>query len=176
MVLPLLMPSLLPTNISNLLPVGSFVLCCFSFNLLGNMDKALVESTILINLQEFPRSKIEIDQEKQRRLSAEASTSIQNAVDKDQTNLSDISPLTNSLSNTFSTFTEESLLEALEYFQPDEIEDEEAFRSAWDIVVALYGVEATKQAQRSNDPSFNVRSSVVRLLLHFDFLVSGICN
>ena len=66
------------------------------------------------------------------------------------------------------------VLEALEYFQPNEIEDEDAFRSAWDIVVVLYGVEATKQAQRSNDPSFYVRSSVVRLLLHFDFLVSGI--
>ena len=109
------MPLPLPTHKSRLLPVCSFVLCCFTFNLLANMDKALVESTILINLQEFPRSKIERDQENQRRLSAQESTSIQDAVDRDKANLSDITPLTNSLSNTFSTFTGASLLEALEY-------------------------------------------------------------
>lgn len=109
------MPLLLPTHKSRLLPVCSFVLCCFTFNLLANMDKALVESTILINLQEFPRSKIERDQENQRRLSAQESTSIQDAVDKDKAILSDITPLTNSLSNTFSTFTGANLIEALEY-------------------------------------------------------------
>lgn len=70
----------------------------------------------------------------------------------------------------------DEVLKALEYFQPDEIEEEEAFKSAWDIVVVMYGVEATKQAQLSKDPSFYVRSTVVRLLLHFDFLVSGISN
>lgn len=70
----------------------------------------------------------------------------------------------------------DEVLKVLECFQPDEIEEEEAFKSAWDVVVVLYGVEATKQAQRSNDPSFYVRSTVVRLLLHFDFLVSGISN
>ena len=81
------MPLPLPTHKSRLLPVCSFVLCCFTFNLMANMDKALVESTILINLQEFPRSKIERDQENQRRLSAQESTSIQDAVDRDKANL-----------------------------------------------------------------------------------------
>ena len=79
------------------------------------MDKALVESTILINLKEFPRSKVINSPNNQRRLSVAASTSIQDAVVADQSNLSDITPLTNSLSNTFSTLTGDSLLEALEY-------------------------------------------------------------
>ena len=69
------------------------------------MDKALVESTILINLKEFPRSKIVNGQTNQRRLSVGASTSIQDAVDANQSNLPDITPLTISLRSTFSTFT-----------------------------------------------------------------------
>jgi hypothetical protein len=79
------------------------------------MDKALVESTILINLKEFPRSNIVNGQTNQRRLSVGASTSIQDAVDANQSNLPDITPLTISLSNTFSTFTGDNLLEAVEY-------------------------------------------------------------
>jgi hypothetical protein len=79
------------------------------------MDKALVESTILINLKEFPRSKIVNGQTNQRRLSVGASTSIQDAVDANQSNLPDITPLTISLSSTFSTFTGDNLLEAVEY-------------------------------------------------------------
>jgi hypothetical protein len=79
------------------------------------MDKTLVESTILVNLQEFPRSKVSNSSQNQRRLSLQENTSIQDAVDTDQTNLSDITPLTNSLSTTFSTFAGESLLEAVEY-------------------------------------------------------------
>ena len=109
------MPTSLPFRITSLFPFVSFVLCCFSCNLLANMDKALVESTILINLKEFPRSKVINSPNNQRRLSVAASTSIQDAVVADQSNLSDITPLTNSLSNTFSTLTGDSLLEALEY-------------------------------------------------------------
>lgn len=82
--------------------------------------------------------------------------------------------------NTIEVFADESMggnediLKLLEVFQPSETEDEDAFKSAWDLVVLMYGVEATKQAQQNRDINFNVRSFVVRLLLHYDFLVAGI--
>jgi len=60
------------------------------------------------------------------------------------------------------------------YFQPDQVEEEEAFKSCWDIVMELYGREATKHAVQSGDRSWVVRSGIVRLLLHFDFLTDGL--
>ncbi len=79
------------------------------------MNKALVESTILINLQEIRGTKINSTKKNQRRLSQGASTSIQNAVEQSKALLPDLLPLTNSLTNTFSNLGNESLLEAVEF-------------------------------------------------------------
>jgi len=62
-------------------------------------------------------------------------------------------------------------LSLLEKLQPDPLENEEDFKSCWDIVVELYGRESTKAAQQRGGNSWDIRSSVVRLLLHYDFLV-----
>ncbi len=73
-------------------------------------------------------------------------------------------------------FTEEytRILDLLEKLHPDPFEEEDAFKSCWDILLEIYGREATKYAQKSGDVQFQFRSSVVRLLLHFDFLTEGI--
>jgi len=65
-------------------------------------------------------------------------------------------------------------LELLEKLQPDPIENEDDFRSCWDILMAIYGIEATKIAQKTDDVEFKFRSGVVRLLLHYDFLTEGV--
>jgi hypothetical protein len=62
-------------------------------------------------------------------------------------------------------------LKLLETLHPDPQEDEDAFKSCWDLVVELYGKEATKVAERNGDIDWKVRCSVVRLLIHFDFLI-----
>ena len=62
----------------------------------------------------------------------------------------------------------------LERFQPDREEEEEAFKSCWDLVLELYGREATKMSEQSGDTSWKVRSGIVRLLIHFDFLAEWI--
>jgi hypothetical protein len=79
------------------------------------IDKALVESAILINLQEFPSSTDNIRNTNQRRLSGNAGTSIQGIIDLNRSSLPEIDPLTSSLTSTFSSFPNENLLEALEY-------------------------------------------------------------
>jgi len=62
----------------------------------------------------------------------------------------------------------------LEKFQPDREEDEDAFKSCWDLVMELYGREATRMAEQSGDRSWKVRSGIVRLLIHYDFLNDGL--
>ena len=99
----------------------SINLLLFSLFYCGNtcigatIDKALVESAILINLQEFPSSTDNIRNKNQRRLSGNAGTSIQGIIDLNRSSLPEIDPLTNSLTSTFSSFPNENLLEAVEY-------------------------------------------------------------
>ena len=81
----------------------------------ATIDKALVESAILINLQEFPSSTDNIRNTNQRRLSVNAGTSIQGIIDLNRSSLPEIDPLTSSLTSTFSSFPNENLLEAVEY-------------------------------------------------------------
>ena len=68
----------------------------------------------------------------------------------------------------------EKTLELLNKLQPDPVENEDDFRSCWDILVEIYGREATKYAQKTGDVEFKFRSNIVRLLLHYDFLTEGI--
>ena len=62
----------------------------------------------------------------------------------------------------------------LEKLHPDQQEDEDAFKGCWDLIMELYGKEATKMSEQSGDKSWKMRSSVVRLLIHYDFLLDGI--
>lgn len=68
----------------------------------------------------------------------------------------------------------EKTLKLLDTLQPDPVENEDDFRSCWDILVEIYGREATKFAQKSEDIEFKHRSNAVRLLLHYDFLTEGV--
>ena len=90
-------------------------LCCAHLCYGASIDKALVESAILINLQEFHNSNEHKQNTYQRRLSVNAGTSIQGIIDLNRSSLPEITALTNSLSSTFSSFPNESLSEAVEY-------------------------------------------------------------
>lgn len=88
-------------------------LSCFSLTW-ANIDKTLIESSILINLNVFSKSD-STSNAGGRRLSAAASTSIQQSVDANHTSLPEITALTDSLTNTFNSFQNENLLEAAEH-------------------------------------------------------------
>ncbi|MDG1326679.1 MAG: hypothetical protein P8P49_13020 [Opitutales bacterium] len=90
-------------------------LCCAHLCYGASIDKALVESAILINLQEFHNSNEHKQNTYQRRLSVNAGTSIQGIIDLNRSSLPEITALTNSLSSTFSSFPNENLSEAVEY-------------------------------------------------------------
>jgi len=65
----------------------------------------------------------------------------------------------------------------IEQLQPDESEQEDAYKCCWDVVMSLYGEESVKlemEDEGSMTRSWVVRSGVVRLLLHYDFLYVGI--
>lgn len=62
----------------------------------------------------------------------------------------------------------------LENLHPNREEDEDAFKGCWDLVMELYGKESTKISEQSGDKCWKMRSSVVRLLIHYDFLVDGL--
>ena len=53
-------------------------------------------------------------------------------------------------------------------------EDEESFKCGWDLIVELYGREATKISQKSGNPLWNAYADIVRLLIYLDFLSDGI--
>lgn len=83
--------------------------------LYAGIDKALVESTILINLPSLTDGTHSPSISNQRRLSDTATTSIQSVVDLNQSALPDTTALISSLTNTFNSFPDENLSEALEY-------------------------------------------------------------
>lgn len=62
-------------------------------------------------------------------------------------------------------------MDNLDLLQPDQTEDEDAFRSCWDLVMEMYGKESTRIAEQGGAFSWRARSGVVRLLLHFNFLI-----
>ena len=74
------------------------------------------------------------------------------------------------------SITEKALqiFQLLENLQPDPYEDEDAFKSSWDLVRELYGQEATKNAEKNGDLEWNIRCSIVRLLIHYNFLTQDV--
>lgn len=91
-----------------------------------------------------------------------------------------------------------SILEKIEQLLPDPVEDEEAFKSAWDVVIDLYGRESVRvreealqrekeggmvDADGNNGSSleccpenlqWRTLCAVGRVLIHFDFLTKGV--
>ena len=58
---------------------------------------------------------------------------------------------------------------------PDQNEDPDAYQSGWDIIEQLYGMESTRMARKGKEGEvWEIRSDVIRVMLHFDFLGQGI--
>lgn len=86
----------------------------------------------------------------------------------------------------------ESILTQIEQLLPDPIEDEEAYKSSWDVVIDLYGRESVRvneeglqREKESGSSSSDSRLSleglqwrtlcaVGRVLIHYDFLTKGV--
>lgn len=60
----------------------------------------------------------------------------------------------------------------LDILLPDEYDEEDAYKSLWDIVKELHGASAVGMDLR--DPSWCERCAVARLLIHHDFLFRGL--
>lgn len=67
---------------------------------------------------------------------------------------------------------EAEVRDMLDALLPDEYDEEDAFKSLWDMVRDIHGVTAVKMDLQ--DPSWRLRCAVVRLILHYDFLARGL--
>jgi hypothetical protein len=68
----------------------------------------------------------------------------------------------------------EIVLQKLEDILPDPQEDEDAYKSLWDIVIELHGREMVKINEGNGSPEWKAVCLVARILVHFDFLNYGI--
>jgi translation elongation factor EF-G len=64
----------------------------------------------------------------------------------------------------------EHVLEVLEQLLPDPIENEDAHKGTWDIVMQLHGHESVKLEQTKMTPQWKAVSTVARIMIYFDFL------
>ncbi len=80
-----------------------------------------------------------------------------------------------------------SILTQIEQLLPDPMEDEESFKSAWDVVIDLYGRESVRvkeeRLQRERESGgttclenleWRTLCAVGRVLIHYDFLTKGV--
>ncbi len=82
-----------------------------------------------------------------------------------------------------------SILTQIEQLLPDPMEDEESFKSAWDVVIDLYGRESVRvkeeRLQREKESGgrgttclenleWRTLCAVGRVLIHYDFLTKGV--
>lgn len=82
-----------------------------------------------------------------------------------------------------------SILNQIEQLLPDPMEDEESFKSAWDVVIDLYGRESVRvkeeKLQREKESGgsgtkslenleWRTLCAVGRVLIHYDFLTKGV--
>lgn len=66
-----------------------------------------------------------------------------------------------------------SLLMDLETLLPDPIDDEDASKGLWDIVIELNGRESVKINERDGRFAWKLRCMIARILLYYDFLSKG---
>ena len=64
----------------------------------------------------------------------------------------------------------------LEGLLPDPQEEEEAFKSLWDVVMELHGREMVKIDESKATPQWKACCMIARLFIHFDFVVYGIVD
>ena len=82
-----------------------------------------------------------------------------------------------------------SILTQIEQLLPDPMEDEESYKSAWDVVIDLYGRESVRvkeeRLQREKESGgrgtrclenleWRTLCAVGRVLIHYDFLTKGV--
>jgi len=67
-----------------------------------------------------------------------------------------------------------SVLETVEKLLPDPIEDEDAHKTCWDVVMEMYGKEAVRSEEMERSVEWRARCAVARVLIHYDFLEAGI--
>ena len=83
-----------------------------------------------------------------------------------------------------------SILTQIEQLLPDPMEDEESYKSAWDVVIDLYGRESVRvkeeKLQRENESGtgggtrclenleWRTLCAIGRVLIHYDFLTKGV--
>jgi hypothetical protein len=73
--------------------------------------------------------------------------------------------------------TEDStLLECMDSILPDPVNEEDAYKSGWDVVMELYGREMVKISEQNPTYEWKVSSALVRLLIQFDFLEKGVLS
>lgn len=66
------------------------------------------------------------------------------------------------------------LLDIVEKLLPDPMEDEDAHKTCWDVVMEMYGKEAVKSEEMERSTEWRARCAVARVLIHYDFLETGI--
>lgn len=64
----------------------------------------------------------------------------------------------------------------LEDLLPDPQEEEEAFKSLWDVVIEIHGREMVKIDESKATPQWKARCLITRLFIHFDFVVYGLVD
>jgi hypothetical protein len=62
----------------------------------------------------------------------------------------------------------------LEELLPDPDEDEDAFKSLWDVVMEIHGRESVRLSEQQARPEWKMRCLVARVLLYYDFLSRGL--
>jgi hypothetical protein len=68
-----------------------------------------------------------------------------------------------------------ALLE-LEGLLPDPQEEEEVFKSLWDVVIEVHGREMVKIEESKATPQWKAWCLIARLFIHFDFVVYGLVD
>lgn len=79
-----------------------------------------------------------------------------------------------------------SLVNQIEKLLPDPVEEEEAHKSAWDLVIELYGREGVRVREENiqrngvegskENMSWKILCCIGRVLIHYDFLNKGILS
>jgi hypothetical protein len=101
------------------------------------------------------------------------STKIITATPQQKAILRDILDLS-SASQSVEALSKEEIMEKLELLLPDPVEEEDAFKSAWDTVLELHGRDFVRVQEESGSQRWKALSVVSRVLIHYGFLVEGI--
>lgn len=137
----------------------------------GDVNEVLYR--VLKSFLDIPRPKRIVDSEGIARsntspiIGAEIRAIIQSLVDSESSH------------KTISIFTSDCSVQSMEILAdvekllPDPIEDEDAHKTCWDLVMEMYGKEAVKAEEVERSTDWRARCSVARVLIHFDFLDAG---